>query len=164
MINLIYARSINGVIGNNNTLPWHLKEDLQRFRRLTEYRTIIMGSRTYSSIGNPLKSRQSIVITRNKSLSIPDNEGFGNCVVHSKEGAIEKIRDKNGVAWVIGGEQIYRMFEEECDRIYETIVLKHFDGDTSYIPNYKIRKLLTTELKCDIKNRLDFQFNVWVRN
>ena len=124
MVKIIVAMSKNRVIGDSNTLIWHLPEDLKRFRHLTTGNTIVMGRKTYESIGKPLPNRRSIIITRD-----PDYKVEGCEVVNSLE---EALLLSNSDCFIIGGGEIYRQVIDISDRIYLTLINKEFEGDTSF--------------------------------
>jgi dihydrofolate reductase len=124
MIRIIVAMSKNRVIGDSNTLIWHLPEDLKRFKQLTTDNTIVMGRKTYESIGKPLPNRRSIIITRDPEYSIEGCE-----VVNSLE---EALLLSNSDCFIIGGGEIYRHAIDIADRIYLTLIDKEFEGDTSF--------------------------------
>ena len=124
MIKIIVAMSKNRVIGDSNTLIWHLPEDLKRFRHLTTGNTIVMGRKTYESIGKPLPNRRSIIITRD-----PDYKVEGCEVVNSLE---EALLLSNSDCFIIGGGEIDRQAIDISDRIYLTLINKEFEGDTSF--------------------------------
>ena len=123
-IKIIAAMSKNRVIGDSNTLIWHLPEDLKRFRKLTTGNTIVMGRKTYESIGKPLPNRRSIIITRD-----PDYKVEGCEVANSLEDALLL---SNRDCFIIGGGEIYRQAMDIADRIYLTLIDKEFKGDTSF--------------------------------
>ena len=132
-LSLIVAVSRNGVIGLNNQLPWHLPEDLKYFKSVTTGKPIVMGRKTYDSIGRPLPGRTNIVITRDASWSAPGVE-----VAQTLETALElgaTACDAAGAEeiMVIGGEQIYRMTLPVADRLYLTQVDAEVEGD-AYFP------------------------------
>lgn len=124
MVKIIVAMSKNRVIGDSNTLIWHLPEDLKRFRQLTTGNTIVMGRKTYESIGKPLPNRRSIIITRDPDYSVEGCE-----VVNSLE---EALLLSNNDCFIIGGGEIYRQAIDIADRIYLTLINKEFEGDTSF--------------------------------
>lgn len=129
---LIVAVSRNGVIGLNNQLPWHLPEDLKYFKSVTMGKPIVMGRKTYDSIGRPLPGRTNIVITRDASWSAPGVE-----VAQTLETALElgaTACDAAGVEeiMVIGGEQIYRMTLDSAERLYLTQVDAEVEGDAFF--------------------------------
>ena len=125
-INLIYARAANGVIGNNNAMPWHLPEDLAHFKRLTQGWPVIMGRKTWHSLPpqfRPLPGRSNVVITRQ-----PDWHESGAQRASSLDDALIRCRDSEQV-WVIGGAQIYALAEPLAHRIEVTEIAQDFDGD-----------------------------------
>ena len=126
-ISIIVAMAKNRVIGANNKLPWHLSADLKRFKALTMGHHIIMGRKTFESIGRILPGRTSVVLTRNAAL-----RADGAVVVGDIESAFAKCAD-DAEAFVIGGEQIFRETMPLADRVYLTHIDKEFDGD-SYFP------------------------------
>ena len=124
MISLIVAASRNGVIGANNKLPWHLPSDLRRFKQLTMGHPILMGRKTFESIGKPLPGRTNIVITRQKGFQC-----CGATVVHSLEEGLLICENKQE-SFVIGGAEIFQQALPFADRIYLTRIEKDFEGDT----------------------------------
>ncbi len=127
MISLIVAASTNGVIGVDGDLPWRLSDDLKRFKALTTGKPVIMGRKTWDSIGRPLPNRQNIVITRN-----PDFAADGCDVVSTPEQAIAAAGDADELM-IIGGGTIYEIFLDKATRVYLTLVHAEIDGDT-YFP------------------------------
>ena len=126
MVSIIVAVASNGVIGDKNSLLWHIREDMVHFRTTTSGHPVIMGRKTYDSIGRPLPKRTNVVITRDANLTIE-----GCSVVHSLEEAIEMF-DSAEEVFVIGGAQIYAQALPLADRIYLTVVGKEYEGDTSF--------------------------------
>jgi dihydrofolate reductase len=122
----IYAIAENGAIGKGNTIPWRLPADLRHFKKLTTGHPIIMGRKTFESLGRPLPKRRNILITRN-----PDYRVEGVEVVHSLEEAVALCEGAEQ-AFLIGGAQIYQEAFEKglVDRIYETLVHAEVEGDT----------------------------------
>jgi len=125
-ISLVVAMSENGVIGHDNKLLWHLPNDLKHFKSLTLGKPIIMGRKTYESIGRPLPDRQNIIITHQNDFSAPGCE-----VVHSVEDALKLTHDLPE-SMVIGGGEIYRLFLSSANRIYQTIVHTQMQGETTF--------------------------------
>ncbi len=125
-ISIIVAMAKNRVIGVNNTLPWHLSADLKRFKALTMGHHIIMGRRTFESIGRILPGRTSVVVTRN-----PDFRPAGAIVVSDVNSALNKCAGDTE-AFVIGGEAIFKAVLPLADRIHVTEIDKDFDGDTFF--------------------------------
>lgn len=125
MITIIVAVAENGVIGDKNALLWHIREDMVRFRTITSGHPVIMGRKTYESIGRPLPKRTNVVITRS------DLQIEGCRVVHSLDEAFEMFEPSEEV-FVIGGAQIYEQALSKADRILLTIVHRPYEGDTSF--------------------------------
>lgn len=123
MINIIAAVSRNNVIGINNSIPWKIKEDMQMFKKLTTNNTIIMGRKTFESIGKPLPNRKNIIISSNKINDVITysslREAINNC--------------KNEEIFLIGGSKIYEEGMNYADKLYITLVNKSINGDT-YFP------------------------------
>lgn len=126
MISLIVAASSNNVIGANGGLPWHLSDDLKRFKAITMGKPIVMGRKTYESIGRPLPGRKNIIITRQADFS-----AAGCDVVSSVEAAMAAAGNAEEIM-VIGGAQIYDLFLPEAQRIYLTRVQVDVDGDAFF--------------------------------
>jgi dihydrofolate reductase len=123
---IIVAQSENRAIGINNTLPWHLPADLKRFKAITMGHHMIMGRKTYESIGKPLPGRTSIVVTRNKDLV------FAGCTMaHSLAEAFEIAQNNNdSEAFVIGGAELIKEAINSSDKLYLTTIHQNFEGDT----------------------------------
>ncbi len=130
MISIIAAHSDNLVIGNNNSLPWHIPEDLQRFKRLTTGHAIIMGKNTWLSIGRSLPNRRNIVVSR----TLEPTEGVEIC--DSLDKATALASDDTEI-FIIGGAQIYESALKAgiVDRMYITHVETAIDGD-AFFPQY----------------------------
>lgn len=123
MISIIAAVATNGVIGYRNGMPWHISADLKRFKRLTLGHTVVMGRKTYESLGSPLPDRLNVVISRNTGLSIE-----GVTVVDSIDRAVAMCAPSDEL-FIIGGGQIYRQCMEIADRLYITVVEQNPVGD-----------------------------------
>ncbi|MCG7436131.1 MULTISPECIES: dihydrofolate reductase [Lysinibacillus] len=130
MISLIVAHDDNHVIGYNNGMPWHLPGDLQYFKNKTMGKPMIMGRKTFESIGRPLPGRRNIVITRDENYHAEGTE-----TVTSLEEAIAIAGDVEEIM-IIGGEQIFRLSMEMADRLYITKINHSFRGDT-FFPSYE---------------------------
>ncbi len=128
-ITIIVAASENSVIGYKNALPWHISEDLKNFKKITINHSVIMGRKTYESIGKPLKDRRNIVISRSKSLLIDGVE-----VVNSLDKAISIVDDSSEI-FIIGGEQIYTISLPLATHLYITKVNGHYKGD-AFFPDF----------------------------
>jgi len=126
----IVAMTTDRVIGRNGTLPWHLPEDLAFFKRTTSGHPIVMGRKTFESIGRPLPNRRNIVLTRDKDWSAP-----GTDVIHSPQ-ELEKLPDIGGTVYIIGGAEIYQAFLPHTDAFLVTHVHKAHAGNT-YLPRFE---------------------------
>ena len=125
---LIAAVARNGIIGAGNRLPWHLPEDLSRFRTLTSGHTVIMGRKTWESIGKPLPNRQNIVVSRQLGLRLD-----GASVAHSLDEALA-MAVRPGPVFVIGGEALYRSALPLAVLLYLTEIERDFHGDARFPP------------------------------
>lgn len=125
-INLIVAMDRAGVIGNDGALPWHLCDDLRRFKAITMGKPLVMGRRTYESIGRPLPGRKNIVVTRR-----PDYQAPGCVIADSFDDALTKAGGADEIM-VIGGATLYRDTLDRAQRIYLTEVHAEVDGDVRF--------------------------------
>ena len=126
MVSIIVAIAQNGTIGDKNALLWHIKEDMRFFRTTTSGHAVVMGRKTFESLGSkPLPKRTNIVITR------ADREFEGALTAHSLEEAIRMAGEDEEI-FVMGGAQIYREALSVVDRMYITVVECDYEGDTSF--------------------------------
>lgn len=161
IISLLLAASENGVIGKNNTLPWHLPNDLKYFKNLTWGLPILMGRKTFDSIGKPLPGRKSIVITRNN-----DWQQAGVHVVHSIPAAVQEAEALGAKEiFVIGGAEIFNASLPQANRIYLTRIHQDFDGDVFFPAIDETTWQLSSSRFCkkDEKNPYDHTYQVWER-
>lgn len=129
IISMIAAVAKNGVIGADNDMPWHLSTDLKRFKAVTMGKPIIMGRRTFESVGKALPGRLNLVVSRSKELTLEGAE-----VVSSLDQALERAAETGANEIMItGGGQIYKMMMEKADKLYITEVDASPEGDT-YFP------------------------------
>jgi len=142
--------SKNRALGKDNELIYKIPEDLKRFKKLTEGHAIIMGRKTFESIGYPLPNRLNIIITRDKNFSEK-----GITVVHSLEEALQQIQGEDEV-FVIGGGQIYKEAMPLADKLYLTIVEGNPSADT-FFPDYSDFKKVVFEESHE-SNRLKYRF------
>ena len=126
ILSIVVAIAENNAIGKDNQLLWHLPADLKHFKDITSGHTIIMGRKTYDSIGRPLPNRRNIVITRNAELNLPGTE-----VTNSLEQALRLCSAEEEV-FIIGGAELYKHALEATDRIYLTRVHQTYDADTFF--------------------------------
>jgi dihydrofolate reductase len=125
-ISIIAAMAANRVIGNNNSIPWSLPKDLRQFKEKTLGHTLIVGRKTYESLGQPLPGRRNIVVSRNTDLHIP-----GCITASSLHQALELCRDQKQV-FIIGGGQIFNLGLAVADTIILTILKRTVAGDTTF--------------------------------
>jgi dihydrofolate reductase len=154
LVSMIVAMAQNGVIGRDNTLPWRLPEDLRRFKAITMGKSILMGRKTFESIGKALPGRLNFVLTRDR-----DWRADGVVVVNSVEEALRKVRGTDELI-AIGGAEIYRLFMPFARRIYLTQVHAEIEGDTVF-PDFDPTQWVDveyTEHPADEKNVYDVTF------
>ena len=132
MISLIVAYSRNNkVIGINNTIPWHIKEDFLHFKNYTTNKTIVMGEQTFLSIGKPLPNRHTIVINSSK-----DFDTMGQELCTDLNEVINKYKDREEVVFVVGGASIYRQMLPYVNEMVISVVKKEYVGNI-YFPEYE---------------------------
>ncbi len=161
-LSLIVAANPEGAIGKDNQLLWHLPEDLKRFKRLTMGKPILMGRKTFESIGKPLPGRTSFVITRNSGFH---SEGIVICA--SLKDAVDKARSTGAEeAFVIGGGEIYARALPLADQIYLTRVYNNINGDAFFsIPDQNQWTIVSREFhEADDRHAYDFEFLDMVRS
>ena len=130
-IALIAALAEDGTIGHQGQIPWHLREDLQRFKKITLGHTVIMGRKTFQSIGRPLPGRANLVLTRDPAFRAPD----GVPTFASLEDALAHCRHQGeSTAFIIGGAEVYRHALDLADRLLLTRVHQDVHGDTRFPP------------------------------
>ena len=153
IISAIVATGENNAIGKNNQLLWHMPNDLKHFKEVTSGRTIIMGRKTFDSVGKPLPKRRNIVVTR-QDITIPGCE-----VVKSVEDAMALCKGEDEV-FIGGGAEIYKLAMPLTDRIYLTIIHKSFDADTFFpeIDKKEWKETSREDFKPDEKNPLPYSF------
>lgn len=157
MISFIFAMDRNRVIGKDNQLPWHLPNDLKFFKETTRGHTVIMGRKTYESIGRPLPDRRNIVLTTQQGYAAPGCE-----VVH----AVEELELHAGdEQFVIGGAEIFKALMPIADRLYVTHIDAEFEGDAFYpvIDPAEWQAVSKTEGVVDEKNKHPHAFVVYER-
>ncbi len=133
-LSLIVAMTEDRVIGLNNRLPWHLSDDLKRFKKITMGHPVIMGRKTFESIGKPLPGRENIVVSGNPSF-----QAEGAVVVSSLEKALAHSEKTPGEKFVIGGARLFEAGLTLADKIYLTLIRRPFKGDV-YFPAIDLEK------------------------
>lgn len=160
MITLIVAVADSGVIGRDNALPWHLPEDLKRFKRLTMGKPVVMGRKTFESIGKPLPGRHNIVVTRDSNYQ---REGVS--VVH---GVDDALRAAEGAPefMVIGGADLFRLFLPRADRVHLTRVHGNVEGDIRWpaLDDREWRVVEREEHAADERHAYAMTFEVWEKH
>lgn len=165
MISLIAAMAENRVIGQNNQLPWHLPADLKHFKRLTMGKPVVMGRRTFDSIGRPLPGRTNIIITADTGFRAQQD-----CiVVHSIKEAFEaaaKVAGSKDELMVIGGASLYKQTLPLADRIYLTLIHHDVEGNALF-PHYDAQEwqeIERSDHEPDERNPFAYSFTVMQRN
>ena len=150
-ITLVAAIASNNVIGKENSLPWNIPEDLKRFKQMTSGHTILMGRKTFDSIGRPLPNRQNIVMTKDENF---EREGIK--VINDFDEALELIKESNEDVFVIGGSKIYELFEPVANTLAITRILKDFEGD-AFFPdiNWELWQIEKEENFFDEKSKIE---------
>ena len=161
MIALLWAQDKKGLIGKDNQLPWRLPADLKYFMQTTLGHPVIMGRKTYESIGKPLPGRTNIILTNNQNY-----QADGCIIFHSKEAILEWVKKENEDVFVVGGSEIYQLFLSNADHLYVTKIDETFAGD-AYFPTvnwdeWTLAK--ATKGSKDEKNPYDYEFQVYKRN
>lgn len=161
MLSIIVAKAQNNIIGKDNKLLWHIPEDLKRFKDLTTGHTIIMGRKTFESLGRVLPNRKHIVFTQNSDFKVNDENVK---IVHSMLEIQEYIENKEE-NFVIGGAMIYNLLMPYVNKMYITEIHKDFEGDTVFPKiNLDIWKEVSREKGEDIEqNDLEYDFVVYER-
>ncbi len=157
-VSIIVAMAKNRVIGKDNDMPWHLPADLQHFRKMTSGKPIIMGRKTYESIGRPLPKRHNIIVSRNS-----DYEVDGCDVVSSLDEAVKIAGDVEEL-FIIGGGFLYNQTIDQADKLYLTFIDLDVDGDTLF-PEYEhlsLRQTFSKHHQKDEKNPYDYEFTEFV--
>ena len=159
-VSIVAALARNRIIGRDNGMPWRLPEDLKRFRRLTMGHAVIMGRKTFESIGSPLAGRDNIVITRSPDWFRP------GCRVARSLGAALASVGKSQNAFVIGGAQIYALAIPLAQRLYMTEIERDFDGD-AFFPEFdrsQWREVSRERGACGGPEGFDYAFVEYERN
>ncbi|RTE11677.1 dihydrofolate reductase [Paenibacillus whitsoniae] len=158
-ISFIFAMDRNRAIGVNNKLPWHLPADLKFFKAVTMGHPILMGRKTYESIGKPLPGRRNVILTQNATYAAD-----GCDVMHSVEEVVEAFRDQE--LFVIGGAEIFRLFSGSVSKMYITFIEHEFVADT-FMSELDLSgwTLVSSEQGVrDEKNPYDYAFRIYERN
>jgi dihydrofolate reductase len=163
---MIWAMAENRVIGRDNKLPWHLPNDLKYFKRLTTGKPVVMGRKTYESIGRPLPNRVNIVVTRDESF-----KADGVKIVHSLQAAMDLAEAESLVSGadeviIMGGAEIYKQGLEFADRLYITFVHAEVPGD-AFFPEFELsqyQEVGRDDFYADGPNPFDYSFCIFDKN
>jgi dihydrofolate reductase len=156
-ISLIASIGKNGELGFKNQLLWHLPDDLKNFKRVTSNHTVVMGQKTFESIGRPLPNRKNVILTRNKDYKID-----GCTVIHSADDVI-KLAKKEKETFIIGGGKIYKLFFPKAERLYLTEVNASLKADTFFPKFNKNDWILKSSLPHpkDSNHKYSFSLNLY---
>lgn len=156
----VVACSQNGVIGKDGTMPWHLPDELKRFKAITMGKVLIMGRKTYESIGRPLPGRYTIVVSRSMEVMpriVTPAKSLEEALEHAKEIAPNWLNE----ICIVGGGEIYRQTAELIDRIYLTQIQKRIEGDTFY-PLDILDKFERKEIE-HVESSIPYDAEIWDR-
>ena len=158
-VSIVVAIAENYAIGKNNQLLWYMPADLRHFKQITTGHTVIMGRKTYDSVGKPLPNRRNIIVTR-QDIQIEGCE-----VVKSVDEALELCAGEEEV-FIVGGAEIYKLAMNKTDRIYLTIIHHSFDADTLFpeIDYMEWKETSREDHQPDEKNKFPYSFITLERN
>lgn len=159
-VSIVVATDLDGTIGRENRLPWHLPADLARFKAVTMGKPMIMGRKTWQSIGRPLPGRRSIVLTQQAGFQAP-----GADVAHTPDEALA-LAAPAGEVMVVGGAEVYRLFLPRAGRLYWTEVQARVGGDTRFPPIDPTawREVACEDHPADAKNPHPMRFRILERS
>lgn len=159
MVSIIVACSENNVIGKDNGLIWRLSNDLKRFKALTTGHAIVMGRKTFESIGRPLPNRRNIILSKNL-------EAMDGCeIMRSADEVLELAKSTDEELFIIGGGQVYEQFLPFADKLYLTLVHTEAEGDTFFpaLNRDEWTEVARESFKADEKNEFDYEFVDYLR-
>lgn len=161
MLSIIVAVAENNIIGKDNKLIWHLPEDLKRFKRLTTNHTIIMGRKTFESLGRVLPNRKHIILSNDVKLDIENP----NVEVLEDISMLKKYIESDEECFVIGGATIYKLLMPFANKLYLTLIHEEFEGDV-YFPEIEEKCWKVVEREKGIKNEdnpFDYEYITFIR-
>lgn len=159
ILSLIAAIGRNNELGKSNTLLWDLPRDMKHFRETTRGHTVVMGQKTFESLGRPLPNRRNIVLSRDSAFT---NDGIE--IVSSPEELNELLKNIEEEVFIIGGGQIYKLMIEKADKLYITHVDETFPDADTYFPNIDLsiwKKVKSEVFKKDTDNAYDLDFAIY---
>lgn len=158
MISMIVATDMNRAIGRGNTLPWQIKEDLRYFSKITRNKVVVMGKKTYESIGRLLPNRTNVIITRDEDFRVKDALVFNDIedVLHAF---------KSEEIFIIGGGQIYEAFLPYAETLYITLIDLYLEDADTYFPSYEedFEQLIRGQENYSKEQDCLYSFNLWKR-
>ena len=154
MLSIIVAKDRNNIIGKDNALIWYLPEDLKRFKRLTTGHTIIMGRKTFESLGRVLPNRHHIILCNDAKMEINDE----NVEILGDISMLEKYIKDEEEHFVIGGATMYRLLMPYCNKMYITEINQDFEGDVSF-PEINLEEWKVTEREQGLKDEKNHYWN-----
>jgi dihydrofolate reductase len=159
-LSIAVAVGENFAIGKNNELLWHMPADLKFFKQTTSGHTVVMGRKTFDSVGRPLPNRRNIVITRDTELKIEGVE-----VVNSLDEALAVTKTEEKPVFIVGGAEIYRQALPKTHTLYLTTIHHHFDADTFFpeIDRNEWKVISSEAHQADEKNKYDYTFEILER-
>ncbi len=162
MLSIVVAKAKNNIIGKDNKLLWHLSDDLKRFRALTEGHTIIMGRKTFESLGRVLPNRKHIVFSNNPDFKVNDENVE---VVHSLL-QIQQYIESEEEAFVIGGAMIYNFLMPYVSKMYVTEIEKEFEGDAFFprIDDKKWKEISREKGPEDEENNFEYNYVIYQKS
>ena len=162
MLSIIVAKAKNNVIGKDNKLIWHLSEDLKRFKKLTTGHTIIMGRKTFESLGRVLPNRKHVILCNDKQLNIDDE----NVEIIDDINLLEKYEKSEEENFVIGGATIYKLLMPKAKKMYITQIDKDFEGDV-FFPEIDLKEWNIQNIEKgpkDNENDFEYKYITYIKN
>ena len=162
MLSIIVAKAKNNVIGKDNKLIWHLSEDLKRFKKLTTGHTIIMGRKTFESLGKILPNRKHVILCNDKQLNIDDE----NVEIIDDINLLEKYEKSEEENFVIGGATIYKLLMPKAKKMYITQIDKDFEGDV-FFPEIDLKEWNIQNIEKgpkDNENDFEYKYITYIKN
>lgn len=158
-ISAIAAVSTQGALGKDNKLLWHIPEDFKWFKDKTKNTSVVMGRKTYESIGKPLVKRNNYILTRNEKYTAP----IGAIALYSKEHFFDTFKDTDEEIFIIGGGEIYKQMFPYINKMYLTVVDINVDGDT-FFPEIDFKEWDNVYYRESSDHNYKYTFNIFRRN
>jgi len=158
-ISIIVAMSENNVIGKDNELPWHMPNDLKHFKEITMGKPILMGRKTFESIGRPLPGRMNIILSSDPAYLAP------GCIVISSVEELEQVVSSDDETMVIGGAKVFAQFLEVASKLYLTRIHTQVDGDV-FFPDFRLedwQQIDDREFETDEQHEFAYSFSTYTR-